>query len=131
MTRATGGPPETVPAAYATRSPASLVPELNAWPGALLMAHGTDDPLVPLTQSCLLASRMGEVRAWYRDAVRPLPGPPPGCTGIAWRTDGLPAPSWPERRYLMVYRGAGHDLGSASAAGMLADVLSFLAARGT
>jgi hypothetical protein len=31
----------------------------------------------------------------------------------------------------MVYRGAGHDLGSASGAGMLGDVLSFLAARGT
>lgn len=130
---ATGGPPQSVPAAYATRSPVSFVSELNAWPGTLLIAHGTDDPLVPLSQSCLLASRMSDVRAWYRDATRPLAGPPPGCnaSGITWRTEALPAPGWPDRRYFMVYRGAGHDLGSATASGMLADLLSFLTARGT
>jgi hypothetical protein len=130
---AAGGPPQSVPAAYAARSPVSFVAELNAWPGTLLMAHGTDDRLVPLAQSCLLASRMSDVRAWYRDASGPLAGPPPGCnaSGIAWRTDALPAPGWPDRRYFMVYRGAGHDLGSATGSGMLADILSFLAARGT
>jgi dipeptidyl aminopeptidase/acylaminoacyl peptidase len=129
---AAGGPPQTAPAAYAARSPVNFVAPLDAWPGALLMVHGTDDPLVPLAQSCLIASRMRDVRAYYRDAVRALPGPPPGCTapGLPWLTDGLPAPRWPAQRYFMVYRGAGHDLGSAAGAGMLADVLSFLADRG-
>ena len=130
---ATGGPPSAGSPAYVARSPVASVPELDAWPGTLLMVHGTDDALVPVSQSCLMGSRLRDVRAYYRDAVRALPGPPPGCpaSGLAWLTDGLPAPRWPERRYLMVYRGAGHDLGSASGAGMLADVLSFLAAHGS
>jgi dipeptidyl aminopeptidase/acylaminoacyl peptidase len=115
--------------AYVARSPVAFVPALDAWPGRLLMVHGTDDPLIPVSQSCLMAAQMRDVRAYYRDAVRPLPGPPPGCppSGLSWLTDGLPAPRWPERRYLMVYRGAGHDLDGAAGAGMLADVLSFLA----
>jgi dipeptidyl aminopeptidase/acylaminoacyl peptidase len=130
---ATGGPPEAVPAAYAARSPVAFVPELDAFPGPLLMVHGTNDPLVPLSQSCLLASRMRDVRAYHRDLVGALPGPPPGCASgaLAWRTDALPGPRWTDQRYFMVYRGAGHDLGSATGAGMLGDVLSFLAARGT
>jgi len=130
---ATGGPPAAGSPAYVARSPVAFVPELDAWPGTLLMVHGTDDPLVPVSQSCLIGSRMRDVRAYYRDAVRALPGPPPGCpaSGLPWLTGGLPAPQWAERRYLMVYRGAGHDLGSASGAGMLADVLSFLAVHGS
>jgi dipeptidyl aminopeptidase/acylaminoacyl peptidase len=133
VTTATGGLPQTAPAAYAVRSPAGFTPLLDAWPGAMLTVHGTEDPLVPLQQSCLLASRLRDVRAYYRDAVRALPGPPPSCDagGLAWLTGNLPGPQWPEQRYFMVYRGAGHDLGSASGAGMLADVLSFLAARGS
>ena len=105
---ATGGPPASVPAAYACPSRSSFVPELDAWPGALLLVDGTDDALVPHAQSCLLASSMRDVRAYYRDALRPLPGPPPGCTapGLPWLTGDLPAPRWPDRRYLMVYRGA-------------------------
>lgn len=130
---ATGGPPESVPGAYAARSPASFSPDLDAWPGALLMVHGTEDPVVPLAQSCLLASRARDVRAHYRDALRPLTGPPPGCPdgGITWLTGDLPAPRWPDRRYLVVYRGAGHDLEGPASAAMLADVLSFLAAHGS
>jgi len=129
---AAGGPPEAVPAAYAARSPLTFAPALDAWPGTLLMVHGTDDPLVPVGQSCLLAARLGGLRAYYRDALRVLSGPPPGCAadGIAWRTDALPAPGWSDRRYLMVYRGAGHDINSPSGAAMLSDVLSFLIARG-
>lgn len=129
---AAGGPPEAVPPAYAERSPAASPATLDAWPGTLLMVHGTDDPLVPVAQSCLLASRMSGVNAYYRDAVRVLAGPPPGCApgGLTWRTDALPAPRWAERRYLMVYRGAGHDISTASGAAMLSDVLSFLVARG-
>jgi fermentation-respiration switch protein FrsA (DUF1100 family) len=130
---AAGGPPESAPAGYAARSPVSFLPALEAWPGTLLMVHGTDDPLVPLSQSCLLASRLGGVSAYYRDAVRVLSGPPPGCaaSGLTWRTDGLPAPGWSGRRFLMVYRGAGHDIASASGAAMLSDVLSFLLAHGS
>lgn len=128
VVRAAGGQPESVPAAYTARSPASFVAQLDAWPGALLTVHGTDDPLIPLAQSCLLGSRARDVRAYYRDATRVLPGPPPGCAdaGITWRTDGLPGPSWPDRRYLVVYRGVGHALEGAVGAGMLGDVLSFL-----
>jgi dipeptidyl aminopeptidase/acylaminoacyl peptidase len=130
---ATGGQPSAGSPAYVARSPVSFVPELDAWPGTLLMVHGTDDPLVPLSQSCLLASRLRDVRAYYRDASGLLPGAPAACSGsgITWRSDGLPAPRWPDRRYFMVYRGAGHDLGTATGAGMLGDVLSFLTARGT
>jgi dipeptidyl aminopeptidase/acylaminoacyl peptidase len=126
---ATGGPPASGSPPYVARSPVAFAPGLDAWPGRLLMVHGTDDPLIPVGQSCLMASQMRDVRAYYRDAIRPLAGPPPGCpaSGLSWLTDGLPAPRWPERRYLMVYRGAGHDLGGATGAGMLADVLSFLA----
>jgi dipeptidyl aminopeptidase/acylaminoacyl peptidase len=130
---ATGGPPDPTSPAYTSRSPVTFAPQLDAWPGALLTVHGTADPLVPLSQSCLLATRLTNVRAYYRDVIGPLTGPPPGCSapGVTWRTDGLPAPRWPDQRYFMVYRGAGHDLGSATGAGMLSDVLSFLAARGT
>jgi dipeptidyl aminopeptidase/acylaminoacyl peptidase len=132
VTRAAGGTPESVPAAYAARSPASFAPELDAWPGSLLMVHGTADPVIPLAQSCLLASRLRDVRAYYRDASGILQGPPPGCAGgITWLSSGLPAPSWPDRRYFMVYRGVGHDLEGATGGGMLADVLSFLAAHGS
>jgi dipeptidyl aminopeptidase/acylaminoacyl peptidase len=131
--RATGGSPDPASPAYTSRSPVAFVPQLDAFPGPLLTVHGTSDPLVPLAQSCLLASRMRDVRAYYRDLVGTLTGPPPGCASgaLPWRTDGLPAPRWPDQRYFMVYRGAGHDLGTATGSGMLGDVLSFLAARGT
>ncbi len=129
---AVGGTPEAVPNAYTARSPVAFASALDAWPGSLLVVHGTADPLIPVRQSCLLAERARDFRAYFRDPrVGAIPVAPPGCEGLAvtWLGGPLPGPSWPERRYLVVYRGGGHDYAGAPGVALLGDVLSFLGSK--
>jgi dipeptidyl aminopeptidase/acylaminoacyl peptidase len=129
---AVGGTPQQVPGAYQARSPVAFASQLDAWPGSLLVVHGTADPLVPVRQSCLLAERARDFHAYFRDPrVGAIPNAPPGCEGldVEWLGGPLPGPSWPERRYLVVYRGGGHDYSGPPGIALLGDVLSFLGSK--
>jgi alpha/beta superfamily hydrolase len=131
--QAAGGPPEAVPAAYAARSPLFFVRDLDAWPGALLVVHGTEDALIPVGQSCALAAAGQDFRAFHLGTLlNVIPSPPDACAGlpVAWRSGPHPGPSWPDRRYLVVHEDVGHDFEGLGGGAVLAEVASFLAAKG-
>jgi dienelactone hydrolase len=130
---ALGGPPDRVPAPYQARSPAAFSADLARRPEPFLAVHGTDDPLLPPAESCRLARLAGGFAA-YHVTANPLivvPTSPRGCDGepLSWLPGPRPGPAWPANRYLLVYDGVGHDFSGLAGGAMLADVLSFVAAK--
>ncbi len=133
VSRALGGPPDRVPAAYAARSPAAFSADLALRPEPFLYVHGVEDLLVPASESCRLAALAGGFFAQHVSASPEivLETSPRGCEGfpIVWRRGPRPGPTWPEKRYLLVYDAVGHDFNGTGGEAMLADVLSFLVAK--
>lgn len=117
-----GGPPDEAPDGYLARSTIETAAQT---PAAIpfLLAHGGDDPLVPASQSCTLAQRLGVQGHHFDEQHQLVATPPEGCE-TAWSSSTSPIGSWPGVRYLTVYDGLS-QLGGA----MAADVESFLDAK--
>lgn len=102
-----GGTPDQVPSGYSLRSPVYAAARIRAWPGALLIVHGARDEIVPVSESCRLAARLGRVQAFHFDLSGQLTSDPPaGCAGLDWQVG--PEPDFHGRRYLLVYDGLAH-----------------------
>jgi dipeptidyl aminopeptidase/acylaminoacyl peptidase len=130
LDRATGGAPAAQPAAYTARSPAAFASQLPVGM-PLMIAHGTADPLVSVTQSCALAASLGGFRAYHLDAqLQVVTSAPVGCEGqsITWLPGPLPQ-AWPDARYLLVFDGVGHEFTSAGGMAMALDLLQFVLAK--
>jgi dienelactone hydrolase len=133
VSRAAGGTPTSVPAAYAARSPATFSADLARREEPLLIVHGVEDPLIPPSQSCRLAALAGGFAARHVAAAPDvvLQTSPRGCEAepLSWLPGPRPGPTWPGNRHLLVYDTVGHDFNGLAGQAMLADVSSFLAAR--
>jgi len=131
--RATGGTPAQVPQAYAQRSPVAFAADLARRPEPFMIVHGVEDVLIPVSESCLLASRAGGFGAWHITAnpLISVPTAPDGCEAfpIAWSSSPRPIATWPANRYLLIYDTAGHGFDGAGGAAMATDIVSFLVAR--
>jgi dienelactone hydrolase len=131
-TRAAGGTPAQVPAAYAARSPVRFADDLARRPEPFLIVHGVTDPLVPAIESCQLAARAGAFTSWHLAAAPEvaLPTPPPACAAeaLSWSTAPRP-PGWPGARYLLIYDTAGHSFDGPGGQAMVSDLVTFLVAR--
>ncbi len=117
-----GGAPDEAFNGYMARSTIETAAQTPAGI-PFLIAHGTDDPLVPASQSCALAQRLG-VEGHHFDAQHQLVAAPPVGCETAWTSSAAPIGSWSGVRYLTVYDGLT-QLGGA----MAADVESFLDAK--
>jgi dienelactone hydrolase len=130
--RAAGGTPAQVPAAYSARSPARFAADLARRPEPFLIVHGAADLLVPAPESCRLAAQAGGFTAWHLAAAPEvaLPGAPGGCesAGLTWSTAPRPA-GWPGARYLLIYDTAGHSFDGPGGQAMASDLVTFLVAR--
>jgi acetyl esterase/lipase len=131
-TRAAGGTPAQVPAAYAARSPARFAGDLARRAEPFLILHGVADLLVPAPESCRLAAQAGGFASWHFDAAPQvaLPTAPAGCeaSGLSWSTAPRPA-GWPGARYLLIYETAGHSFDGPGGEAMVNDLVTFLVAR--
>jgi dienelactone hydrolase len=131
--RATGGTPSQVPQAYVQRSPVAFAADLARRSEPFMVVHGVQDPLIPVRESCLLASRAGGFGAWHVTAnpLISVPTAPEGCEGfsLAWSATPRPVGSWPASRYLLIYDTAGHDFEGLGGVAMVTDVVSFLVTR--
>jgi dienelactone hydrolase len=131
--RAAGGTPAQAPQAYAIRSTAAFAADLARRSEPFMIVHGVEDPLIPVRESCLLASRAGGFGAWHVTAnpLISVPTAPEGCGGVSLAWSGSPRPvgSWPANRYLLIYDTAGHDFEGLGGAAMVTDVVSFLVTR--
>lgn len=125
-----GGSPDELPEEYAARSPIFDIEALNAWPGALFIASGGEDIVVPASQGCSLAAAAEGVLSFR--VVAPdgtvSTEPPAACAneGVPWLAGPKPTTSWPDRRYFVFYDGADHALQGPNAQVAVSDVLSFL-----
>lgn len=131
--RATGGTPAQVPQAYAQRSPVAFAADLARRPEPFMVAHGVEDVLIPVSESCLLASRAGGFAAWHITAnpLISVPTSPEGCEPfpLSWSASPRPVATWPANRYLLIYDTAGHGFDGVGGVAMITDVVSFLVAK--
>jgi acetyl esterase/lipase len=128
---AIGGTPEEVPELWAARSPIHALEALDAWPGALLVAHGTLDELVPVTGSCRLAAAAAGFAARHLDLLhRVVARGLPQCDGLGLTFTESPIPGdWTGDRHALFYDGGGHGLTIPIAPAMFDDGAAFLAAK--
>jgi dipeptidyl aminopeptidase/acylaminoacyl peptidase len=128
LDRSAGGPPASFPAEYQARSPIAFTTALPAVP--LMIAHGTADPLVAMTQSCALVKAVGGFRAYHLDASQAVvTTAPAGCdAGTPWLAGPLPS-TWPDDRYLLIFDGVGHEFTSAGGQAMALDLVTFVLAK--
>jgi dipeptidyl aminopeptidase/acylaminoacyl peptidase len=126
---ATGGTPDQVPATYAARSPLFEIPALAVAAPDLLIAHGADDPIVPVEQSCAIAGGLPGLVTHHIDSAGHLtPQPPPRCPELTW--SGAPlSPTSPGHRHLFVHDGAGHGVDAPLEQAMVNEAVAFLVAR--
>jgi hypothetical protein len=132
MDLAVGGPPDQFPDEYAARSPASFAADLTAAPLPFMIVQGVVDPLVPPSQSCVLAELAGGFEAWHLDGDQlEVETAPAGCeaSALTWLPGPRPTGTWPGDRYLIVYDELAHDFAGDAGAAMVADALGFLAAK--
>lgn len=130
LTVATGGTPDTVPDAYAARSPLFEVTAIAAAHPDLMVVHGVDDLIVPVEQSCALAAGLTGLVAHHVDGSGGATSQPLArCPYLAWSASPLPSPSWPGHRYLLVHEGAGHGLDTPQEQAMVAEAIGFLVSR--
>ncbi|CAN5347890.1 hypothetical protein BH11MYX1_BH11MYX1_27430 [soil metagenome] len=128
--RATGGTPAQVPDQYATRSPFSRLSKLNAFPGAILIVHGNDDPIVPPSQACIVARQMAITESYHVDASQHVTATEPAdCAGLTWQAGAAPQAEWSASRYLLVFDGMGHEGSSAAAVVAQWQAARFLTAK--
>jgi len=114
-----GGTPATHPRSYAWRSPYSFPLDLAARKDVkVAIMHGIADATVHVKQACKLAtSAWGtEFKAWHVPTATTAgaysTAPVAGCEGITWTAAPRPTSSWPDNRYLLVYDGLTHALGT-------------------
>jgi dienelactone hydrolase len=108
--KAVGGTPDQFPERYAERSPD---PEKIArWDKPFLIMHGGADTIVPVQQSCALASKAGDFRAHRIDTQGGVvPQAPPGCEELTWNdAPGGSTVDFAADRYLLVYDQVDHFL---------------------
>lgn len=126
-----GGPPQQSPLAYQQRSPVAFAQDLATFEGSVLLLHGVQDWVVPVSQSCDLAKQVGGFAAFrITDANQASSTPPQGCEafGLLWQNQLPPQDSWPMGRYLVVYDRYGHGDGDQAALAIGA-VIKFLLSR--
>lgn len=126
----TGGAPNEVPQEYSQRSALSFVEELDAWPGALFIAAGSEDFLVLPSQECsLVAAAAGFESFRVVDPTGAVSTETPvGCAneGVNWLAGPKPTNVWPNRRYFVFYDGADHGLQGPNASVAASDFIGFL-----
>ena len=109
--QATGGTPEEVPEQYRERSPDPK--KIAEWGKPFLIMQGGADTIVPVQQSCGLASKTGGFEAHRIDTRgRVVPQAPPGCEGDKLTWDDAPGQEvdFDADRYLLVYDDSDHFL---------------------
>ena len=77
-------------------------------------------------------AKLGNVRAYHLDAARKVvPSAPAGCgmAGLTWLDGPLPAPAWPDDRYLVVHDGLGHEFAGAGGQAMALILVTFVLAK--
>jgi len=127
---ATGGTPDQVPEAYRMRSPLLFIEDLPA--GIPLLAlHGVDDPLIPVTQGCALAEAAGLESYHLDENQQEVATAPAACeeADLTWIETARPSGIWPGSRYFVAYDLLGHDADGPEGAAMLADLITFMAAK--
>lgn len=119
---ATGGTPAQVPAAYAARSTATKIGGIAV---PILIAQGTDDALVDLSQGCTKRAAFTSIDSFYFDTAITLQNPSTVCSGN-YLTTGLPngqaKTDWPDAAYFFALQGQGHGF-----TGPLGDKMNTLA----
>jgi dipeptidyl aminopeptidase/acylaminoacyl peptidase len=124
-----GGSPAAVPEEYEARSPKNDVQAIASWPGALFVAAGGEDFLLPPSQVCALARDAGLLSYRVTDAGGAVSAEAPaGCAaeGLAFSAGPKPTASWPERRYFVFYDGMSHLLTGPTAPVLQSDLFSFV-----
>jgi dipeptidyl aminopeptidase/acylaminoacyl peptidase len=125
-----GGPPAEVPAAYTARSPIAFA---ATFPPALpmMIAHGTIDPLISVTDSCTFAAALGGFTAYHLDSTQTVVATAPaGCeaAGFTWQPPPLPT-AWGTGRYLLIYDGVGHEFTSTGGMAMALQLVEFVVTK--
>jgi len=125
--QAFGGSPSTAGGVYEARSTLPAAEKLASTPVELFFVHGVEDEVVPVDQSCRLATAAGGFRAFHIGATGTIAEPPDACAdvGLMWEAGALPTGSWPGSRYLAVYDGMSHGEGAAFELALL-QMLDFL-----
>ncbi|MGI9085528.1 MAG: alpha/beta hydrolase family protein [Aeromicrobium sp.] len=127
---AIGGTPAEHPERYAERSPIHKAGSIAQDSKAFLIVHGGADVVVPIQQSCDLATRIGDVRAYRFDRSGAVASQPvAGCEDLPWRGPPTPVPAFVGDRYLLVYDGVDHLLVGKNSPRVRADFLEFMAAK--
>ncbi len=127
--RIVGGTPEQYPERYSMRSPDAG--KIARWDKPYLVMHGIDDTIVPVQQSCVLASKVGDFQAYHFDASgKVVSRPPAGCDGLTWNDSETPVRTFDSDRYLLVYDGVDHSLVGANGLTQIRrDLFRFLKAK--
>ena len=127
--KAVGGTVEQFPERYAKRSPD--VAKIARWDKPFLIMHGVDDTVVPVHQSCDLASRAGGFQAYRFDTQGAVVSQaPPGCDELTWRGSSSQSDEFNADRYLLVYDKVDHFLiANNGLTRMTADFFRFLEAK--
>jgi dienelactone hydrolase len=125
-----GGTPEQYPERYAARSPDAE--KLAEWDKPFLIMHGAADTIVPVQQSCDLASKAGDFRAHRFDTQGGVvPQAPPGCEKLTWSDSpaGVGV-DFDADRHLLVYDQVDHFLvDNNGLTRMVKDLYRFLEAK--
>lgn len=126
---AVGGTTAEYPERYAKRSPD--VEKIARWGRPFLIMHGAADTIVPVQQSCTMASEIGGFRAYRIDTSGGVVAEsPPGCHELTWGSGPNPVQTFNADRYLMVYDEVDHFLvANGGAARMTSDLFRFLQAK--
>jgi alpha/beta superfamily hydrolase len=104
-----GGTPDQYPERYAMRSPDAE--KIAQWDKPYLIMHGIDDTIVPVQQSCVLASDVGDFQAYRFDrSGKVVSRAPVGCETLKWSSAPTPVGTFDSDRYLLVYDGVDHSL---------------------
>lgn len=126
---ATMGTPASRPRAYEERSPAGFIEELAAQNTPLMVLSGTTDLFVPGEQGCELAGKSGAFESYYIvDATGASSARgPAACDAhdVRWQAGSTP-PTWPSKRYFMLYEGLGHGFEGAIGRLALRHAVEFL-----
>lgn len=108
--RAIGGSADKLPQDYLDRSPNHFLGDLEKTRAALLVVHGDDDQLVPVSAACDFAARAGfasfHLDTRGRNANRELAAC--GKLGPAWKRDPAPYDNWPAGRFFVTIVGSRH-----------------------
>ena len=107
--KAVGGSPSQYPERYAETSPDAEKIARSDTP--FIIMHGVADTIVPVRQSCDLASKAGDFKAYRFDiAGAVVPEAPSGCEELTWNDAPSPTDTFNADRYLFVYDKVDHFL---------------------